>query len=123
MDLDVKVVGFTGAPPARPAPSPVPAAATPAAVPGPGKGDPPTAARTSDQLRQAIDALSSRLKPNNTNLNFRVDSATNRVVVSIVDVETGAVLRQIPAEELMRVAQNLQKHPREHRGALLDERA
>lgn len=123
MDLDVKVVGFTGAPASRPAPSPVPAAATPAAVPGPGKEQPAPPARASDELRQAIDALSSRLKPNNTNLSFRVDSGTRRVVVSIVDAETGAVLRQIPAEELMRVAQNLQQDPREHRGALLDERA
>lgn len=125
MELDVKVVSFPGAA-AKPASQPVVTPAMPSGAPAQvekREARPVPAAHASEELRQAIDALASRLKPNNTSLSFRVDVASSRVIVTIFDAETGAVLRQIPAEELMRVAQNLQETSREHRGALLNERA
>lgn len=41
------------------------------------------------------------------NLHFREDEASGRVVVSVVDSETGEVIRQIPPEQVMRMAERL----------------
>lgn len=40
-------------------------------------------------------------KPLANQLSFRIDKTTNRVVVSILDPDTGDVVRQIPPEETM----------------------
>ena len=40
-------------------------------------------------------------------LSFRVDEATQEVVVSVIDPETKDVIRQIPPEELLRLAERL----------------
>jgi len=42
------------------------------------------------------------------NLQFKVDEATNKVVMSIVDKKTGDVIRQIPSEEVLKLAKRLQ---------------
>lgn len=39
----------------------------------------------------------------NTQLNFRIDDATKRVIVSVVDGKSGEVIRQIPPEEMVRL--------------------
>ncbi len=43
------------------------------------------------------------------NLQFKVDEATNKVVMSIVDKKTGDVIRQIPSEEVLKLAKRLQE--------------
>jgi flagellar protein FlaG len=40
-------------------------------------------------------------------LQFSVDSASGRTVVSVRDMATGDVIRQIPSEEALRLAQAL----------------
>lgn len=40
-------------------------------------------------------------------LSFRVDDATKQVVVSVIDPETEDVIRQIPPEEMLRLAEKL----------------
>jgi hypothetical protein len=42
-----------------------------------------------------------------TGLRFRLDQDAGRVVVSIIDSESGSVLRQIPSEAALRVARSL----------------
>lgn len=34
-------------------------------------------------------------------ISYRVDDSTDRVVISIIDPETGSVIRQIPSEEML----------------------
>jgi len=41
-------------------------------------------------------------------LQFKVDEATNKVVMSIVDKKTGDVIRQIPSEDVLKLAKRLQ---------------
>jgi flagellar protein FlaG len=104
MDLEVKGLtpaGAPGSPAARPS-APGSAAQPAAEAPPPGF--------SMERLREALQAVAARLQPASTNLSFRVDDTLDRVVVSIVDADSGAVLRQIPPEEVMRVAQNLQRY-------------
>jgi flagellar protein FlaG len=47
-----------------------------------------------------------------TGLQFRVDQDTDRVVVSIIDRESGEILRQVPSEEALRVARSIARNGR-----------
>lgn len=93
----------------------------PAPVSGPPQKAAPQAAleQSNAELRKALEELAQRLDSGRTQLNFRVDQQLNQVVISIVDPDSGAVLRQIPGEEVLRMAQNLQ----EYLGGLVDETA
>lgn len=50
---------------------------------------------------------------------FELDEGTTRVVTRLVDRESGEVIRQIPAEEVLRVAERIE----ELRGGLIQQRA
>ena len=41
------------------------------------------------------------------NLNFAVDDGSGRVVVKVTDSGSGDVIRQIPSEEALKLAENL----------------
>jgi flagellar protein FlaG len=93
------VVSPAAAQPGAPAPAP----ATPPAPPA------PPAVQVVDPREKAsrIAAELERIAPPNASLRFRVDPEAGRVVVSVVDAETGDVLRQIPSEEALAIAQSL----------------
>jgi len=42
-------------------------------------------------------------------LNFSIDSRTERVVVQVVDEESGEVIRQVPPQEMLRIAAHLKQ--------------
>ena len=95
--------------PVRPAAVVPPAAAQPGS-PAPAPAPPaPPAVQVVDPREKAsrIAAELERIAPPNASLRFRVDPEAGRVVVSVVDAETGDVLRQIPSEEALAIAQSL----------------
>ena len=49
----------------------------------------------------------------NTQLQFSVDEPSGRMVVSIVDRDTSEVVRQIPAEEMLAIARQIEQQLRE----------
>ncbi|WP_330945972.1 flagellar protein FlaG [Thermomonas sp. LB-4] len=59
----------------------------------------PTASELQKQLEQAL--ADARVQ---TNLRFRVDEDANRIVVSVVDSDTGETILQIPDEAALAVA-------------------
>ncbi|GDX85532.1 hypothetical protein LBMAG43_15740 [Methylococcaceae bacterium] len=56
---------------------------------------------TTEVLDAAVKAGNNILQASNKNLHFQVDDATKQVVVSIVDSNTGEVIRQIPTVEML----------------------
>ena len=58
-------------------------------------------------LRQALDDVQSVISSFASDLRFLVDEDTGRTVVKIVDRETDEVIKQIPSEEMMRIAKAL----------------
>jgi len=40
-------------------------------------------------------------------INFAIDDGSGRVVVKVTDASSGDVIRQIPSEEALRLAENL----------------
>lgn len=74
------------------------------------------------QVQQAVDKLKQSLKPALANsLEFQIDDGTGKTVVKILDVETKAVVRQIPSEELLTIARALDQM--QGRGGLVKQRA
>ncbi|HYC42130.1 MAG TPA: flagellar protein FlaG [Noviherbaspirillum sp.] len=85
--------------PARPAAAPVetsPAAVQQAAsVPSLG------------ELAKAVKDINKFLQERSQNLEFTVDSDSNKTVVKVVDQNTKEILRQIPSEEALEIAKAL----------------
>lgn len=88
-------VTATAAPQAQPQPQPQPQAQPQQVAVAPPAAD----------LKQAVERIQSYLKSVNHALEFRVDSDSGRTVVSVLDVETGDLIRQFPSEEVLRLAQ------------------
>jgi len=63
---------------------------------------------TRDQVDVAAKQIESFVKSTNRNLSFSVDESLNVPVVKVVDPETNDVIRQIPAEETLRIAKSLE---------------
>jgi flagellar protein FlaG len=85
--------------PAREAP---PAPALPAV-------EKPPPAPTQDEVREAIKEIQRNVGNSSTSLQFSVDRATGRTIVSIIDAETKEIVRQIPTEEVMKLARTLDR--------------
>ncbi|MDD5247964.1 MAG: flagellar protein FlaG [Rhodocyclaceae bacterium] len=83
-----------------------PAAAS-ISVPTPTPAQPSTQQPTAQQLQEAIKAMESVIQPKASALQFSVDSESGSTVVKIVDGQTGDVIRQIPSEEVIRIAQSI----------------
>ncbi|MBV8048825.1 MAG: flagellar protein FlaG [Paludibacterium sp.] len=58
-------------------------------------------------LSSAVDHLNDTAKLFNTQLQFSVDPATGRRVVKVTDSTTNEVIRQIPAEDVLRLSKAL----------------
>lgn len=73
-----------------------------------------------EDVKRAARQLETFMQSMNRYLEFRVDEDSGRTVVTVKDKSTGETIRQIPSEEVMRLAQNL--GGRAHTG-LIDETA
>jgi len=69
------------------------------------------------RLEQAIENLNEQLQSSQTNLGFSIDTETDIVVVKVTNKETGELVRQIPAEAVVRLAGKME----DLKGLLLDE--
>ncbi len=79
---------------------------TPAVAPKPASQPQPQPA----QVQKAIEAFKQQIDSKTPNsLAFSVDSANGKAIVRITDAETGEVIRQIPSEEMVAIAQSLDK--------------
>ena len=81
--------------------------------------------------REAFDRVVSELEAYvqnaQRNLDFQVDDKTGRVVVKVIDATDDSVIRQIPSEEMLAVAQRIQdyldRNQMDMRGMLLEIKA
>ncbi|WP_306092911.1 flagellar protein FlaG [Pseudomonas sp. SCB32] len=59
------------------------------------------------QLDTAVASIQSYAQSVTRNLNFSIDDSTGDVVVKVIDGESGKVVRQIPSEEVLKLAARL----------------
>jgi flagellar protein FlaG len=76
---------------------------------------PPPAPHKIESVTRQIDSF---LRSQNHQLQFRVDQGSGKMVVTVTDGETGEVIRQVPGEEALKMAQRI-----EDMTGLLDEKA
>lgn len=78
-------------------------------------GDPASRA----QVQGAIDQINDAMQMVRRDLEFSVDDETGRAVVKVLESQSEEVIRQIPAEEILTIAENLE----EMRGILFNGQA
>lgn len=92
--------------------------AAPAAEPSKDRHAPPAPGATSAQLNAAVDQANKSMQSIDSTVQFEVDPDTNVMVIRIVDSSDHQVIRQVPTEEMLRIAKSLEQ---QLQGALLNE--
>ena len=64
---------------------------------------------TREQLQALLEQVGDRMQPETRSLSFRINEDIDGVVVSVIDTETEELIRQIPAEAMVRIAETLQR--------------
>jgi len=61
-----------------------------------------------EKLEEISELLNFEMKARSTNLDFQVDKPTNRVVVKVINRDTGDVIREVPSDAILRVSKNIE---------------
>lgn len=62
------------------------------------------------QEQERIKQIEQLLQQVNRSLQFHIDDETGKQIATIVDKESGDIIRQVPAQELLELNENLAKH-------------
>jgi flagellar protein FlaG len=65
----------------------------------------PAPAPTPERVAQAVQQIQSFLNSSQRQLQFQVDQGSGRTVVRVINPETKELIRQIPSEEVLKLAQ------------------
>tara|TARA_Y100001951_G_scaffold104712_1_gene117326 strand:- start:3914 stop:4288 length:375 start_codon:yes stop_codon:yes gene_type:complete len=64
---------------------------------------------TAESLGKAVSSIKDFVQSIHRDLDFDLDDASGRMVVRVTDRASGEVVRQIPTEEALRLAENLKE--------------
>lgn len=64
---------------------------------------------TAESLGEAVSSIKDFVQSIRRDLNFDLDDSSGKMVVKVTDRSTGEVVRQIPTEEALRLAENLEE--------------
>lgn len=64
-------------------------------------------AQDKQSLEEAVANMQGAAQAIQRNLNFSIDDSTGRMVVKVTDSASGEVIRQMPTEEALRLAESL----------------
>lgn len=59
------------------------------------------------ELEQAVTDIRDFVQATQRNLDFSIDDSTGKVVVKVIATQSGEVIRQIPSESALKLAQSL----------------
>jgi flagellar protein FlaG len=71
------------------------------------------------KIESVTKQIDSYLRSIGRTINFRVDPTSGRMVVSVLDANTGELIRQVPGEDAIRLAANIEASM----SVMVDERA
>ena len=71
--------------------------------------EPEAASRTPEraELEQAVKDIQAHVNTSQRNLEFSIDDSTHAVVVKVIATDSGEVIRQLPTEAALKLAQSL----------------
>lgn len=81
---------------------------------------------SAQQVKIAVDSLNKAMQKSAPNLQFSVDSDTNKQIIKFMDTQTGTLIRQYPSEEVIAIARSIDQflsHQQVQRGLLLNQKA
>ena len=58
-----------------------------------------------ESLRETVGMINEMMQSSNTSLNFSVDPKSEEVVIRVMDSQTQTLVRQIPSEEALKLAE------------------
>lgn len=61
------------------------------------------------ELQQAVDVVNQAVALEQRSLSFSIDDVSGRSVIKVVDFATNELIKQIPTEELLKVAQDIKR--------------
>jgi flagellar protein FlaG len=76
-----------------------------------------------EQLSEAVKNINKALETHSQDVEFALDSDTEKVVIKVVDRGTGKVLRQMPSEEALQIAKALDAAMDKVHGVLIQQKA
>lgn len=62
-----------------------------------------------ESVQDAVGKINDFLKVVQRDLQFSVDEESGRTIITVVDAETQEIVRQIPPEEILSIAENLEE--------------
>lgn len=70
-----------------------------------------------ERLADLVEKLRQAMPSTENSLQFRIDEVLDRPVVSVIDEKSGKIIRQLPSDEVVRAAHNIEYM----RGVLFDD--
>lgn len=76
---------------------------------------------SSAKLQNAVDGINLVMRQSSQNLEFSVDTSTNKPIVKMVDTQTGDLIRQFPTDETLAIARSIDQFL-QRQGLLLNDK-
>lgn len=102
-----KTTAMTLATPVRQTSSAVPGKNLPAEVQNDEAQAKQTKTKDAEHLAAQVTRLNEFAQKMKRDIEFSVDQQSNRTIIRVRDAETGVVIRQLPPEEILRIAERL----------------
>ena len=74
-----------------------------------GTSAPATPIGNDEAVKQAVKKVNDFVTTQTSDVQFSIDKSTDIRVIKVVDVATNTVIRQIPSEEILQLAQSLDR--------------
>jgi flagellar protein FlaG len=58
-------------------------------------------------IEKTIAKIREAIGPSNTSLKIEIDTDTDRIIVKVLDDQSGEIIRQIPSQEMVEIAKRL----------------
>lgn len=68
-----------------------------------------TAGISREQVESAVSTIQEFVQSARRNINFSLEDGSGRVVVKVTDATSGDIIRQIPSEEALQLAESLEE--------------
>lgn len=62
-----------------------------------------------EQVESAVSAIQEFVQSVRRNVNFTLDEGSGRIVVKVTDASSGNIIRQMPSEEALQLAESLEE--------------
>ena len=59
------------------------------------------------ELKVAVETVETKVNSMQRQLQFTVDESSGRTIITVIDRESGEIVRQIPPEELLQIAETV----------------